>query len=74
MQNKRTDTKIYLYQSKWQQHEIEFNTNGHARHINDRGNGARGCLCNKTFDSPDDGPTGPKYVEKNCKCKKKRKI
>ena len=22
------------------------------------------------FDSPDDGPAGPKHVEKNCKCKK----
>ena len=24
----------------------------------------------KSFDSPDDGPAGPKHVEKNCKCKK----
>ena len=70
---------VSFYQSKWQQHEIKkydkqsrkkSNTNGHERHINDRGNGARGCLCNKTFDSPDDGPAGPKHVEKNCKCKK----
>ena len=47
-------------------------TNGHARHINDRGNGARGCICNQIFDSPDDGPAGLKHVEKNCKCKKKK--
>ena len=32
------------------------------------------CTCKKTFDCPDDGPAGPKHVEKNCKCKKKRKI
>ena len=25
---------------------VESNTNGHARHINDRGKGVRGCLCN----------------------------
>jgi len=25
---------------------LDSNTNGHARHTNDRGNGARGCLCN----------------------------
>jgi len=50
----------------------ESNTNGHSRLINDRGNGARGCLCNKIFDSPDDGPAGPKHVEKNCKCKKRK--
>ena len=51
----------------------QSNTNSHARHINDWGNGARGCMCNWTLDSPDDGPAGSKHVQKNCKCKKIKK-
>jgi hypothetical protein len=30
---------------------------------NDRGNGARSCLCDKSNWSPDDGPIGPKNLE-----------
>jgi hypothetical protein len=42
---------------------LEFNTNGQARQTTTEGTVPEAACAIKAFDSPDDGPIGPKHVE-----------
>jgi hypothetical protein len=42
---------------------MESNTNGHARQTTTEGTVPGAACAIKAFDSPDDGPIGPKHVE-----------
>jgi hypothetical protein len=42
---------------------VKFNTNGHARQTTTEGTVPEDACTIKDFDSPDDGPIGPKHVE-----------
>jgi hypothetical protein len=46
---------------------LKSNTNGHARQTTTEGTVPEAACAIKAFDSPDDGPIGPRHVEINKK-------